>query len=623
MLNNIIKVKDKIYYYLLNLSIFNKIFYGTTLIAIFVIVFSSFISYSYSRIYAEEKVTKNAAILVKNINMSFEENLEQLERIIMLIYSDISESIADNMSLKSIISTKTYSNQKEQYRALQITNNFFYQIVTLRNDISNIYLYISMDKNYSYTSRGKNLLSYNPTEEKWYQDTLKADGKTIILPPHKPYHLNDNTEVISFSKLIKNIDNITGKPYGILLIDLSLQVLDNIIENGTLDKNNAILFLDNNNNIIYSKNTIIKNTDLGDIFIDHLIDESNEIFLAKISNINYLVAYSHSKVTGWKLITLTPYKKVTKESQKLLYSYLILIVIAVLVSALLAYFFSRLLYKPIKAINNGISKVEKGDLDYQIKYIPKDELGQLVNGFNSMIVTTKKMIFERYEEKLARNEAEIKYLQAQINPHFIYNILQIISSISVVKKVPEINIIAKNLGKLLRYRINTNNSKLSVLDEISNAVSYMDIQKMRFKDVFNYETDINKEVNKYSILKLVLQPIVENSIIHGLEKKDNPGIVKISINLVSEQLLIEVWDNGIGMSKNEIDILLANINSVEKTEEKTDSKNFHNNVGLKNINRRIQLIYGTEYGLRIDSKEGEWTKVGFTIPAVIFSKEAN
>jgi len=602
--------------FIFNLSIIKKMFYGISLIVIIITISSGYISYSFAHKIYIKRVFENASMLVQELNRSLEKDIGQIERIITSIYADTKLINRDYLSMKRIISSKNYSSLTEQYRSLLVANDFFNQLLYLREDFLNVYIYISKEKVFSYSVNGKNLLDYDPTVDDWYRKTVAANGKTLIFPPHKPFQLNDKSDVISFSKLLKNIDNTDRDPYGVILIDLSLRRIEQAIENSSFEKPARVLFFDKDNSIIYSQNLLYSKEDIEDLVNNKINGADEGKFITTISDEKYLIAYKTSIISGWKLLIVTPYRKIVKEWRDIFFIYIFLTIVAIFISAVISYIFSRSLYKPISAILKGIAKVEKGDFHSIIEYESKDELGQLANSFNSMVVKTRTLILERYEEKLARTDAEFKYLQAQINPHFIYNTLQIISSMAIVHKIPEINDISKDLARIMRYGIPSNSGVVSVKDEITNVSSYLDIQKIRFKDFFNYTITLSEEVYEYSIVKLILQPIVENSIIHGLNMRESGGIVKISVEIVNGLLFIEIWDNGIGISQVDLNTIMVHINESEEPVDNHRDRNSHNHVGLRNINRRIKILYGEESTFEIESIKEQWTNVKLVIPAV-------
>jgi two-component system, sensor histidine kinase YesM len=596
-----------------DLSIFNKIFYGVLIIVILIIGSSSFSSSLYSRNLYETQATSNAARLVDNINTGFEDNLDQVDRIIQSIYAESDYADSTN-SLKKVLSTKSFSSDNEEYKELKVVQNFFQRLMYLRKDFNSIFLYTSPDKIFSYALGGTNKLDYDPTTENWYKDTVAADGHTLIFEPHKPYQLNYNKEVISYSRLLKNIDVINHEPYGVILIDFSMNAISSIVDKVKLSETTGVLFLDGKGKTLYTKNLVYEPKDIARMEQKMLQHADNGKFTEILAKEKYLVSFSTSKVMGWKLLTFTPYSEITQVANKLLFYELGIGVVALLFTIGIAYGFSRLMFKPIHKLKKGISNVKVGNFDFQLESTSNDELGQLVISFNIMVYTIKTLILEKYEEQLARKDAEFKYLQAQINPHFIYNTLQIISSMAVVYKVPDINKVSKSLARIMRYSLSATNKAIGIKDEMEVLICYLDIQKLRFSEFLNYHMDIDDEVYEYSIIKLVLQPIVENAVSHGIEPKGTNGIITIKGKLEGNRIRIVIEDNGAGMDKTTIEKLLHIIHSENEHEVRDKPEDGHNNIGLRNINQRLKLIYGAEFGIDIESIQGQWTRVSLVIP---------
>ena len=606
--------------YTLNLSLFNKIFYGVIIIVFFIIMVSSASSFLYIHNARENEAMNNAERLVNNINTGFEDNLDQINRIIMSIYADTGGT-QSSISMQDVLSTEDYTSLSDEYTALKVTKDFFQRLIFLRKDFNSIYIYVSKSKIFSFAVNGANKLDYDPVGEEWFKKTVEANGNTLIFAPHIPYQLYYNKQVISFSRLLKNTGKGNSQPDVVILADLSMNSIDSIVDKVDLGSNTSVLFLDGAGKVIYSKNAQLGQEGLGKDFIDRVIKSQGGKFTANILKQKYLVAFKTSEVTGWKLLTLTPYSEVSKDDEKLLLFYLLLMLVALLITIVLSYGFSRIIFKPVKRLQKGITKVKAGNFDFQLEKFSEDELGQLILSFNSMILTIKTLIVEKYEETIARKDAEFKYLQAQINPHFIYNTLQIISSMAVVKKVPEISNVSKSLAKMLRYSISGRTKEILIKEELDNLVSYLEIQKLRFRDFVNYTMDIHEEVYGYSIVKLVLQPIVENSVTHGIEAKGQPGMIEITGRLIENEIHISILDNGKGMPGNQIDGLLKP--AAERAEGKAEvlGTNGHHSVGVRNIDQRLKLFYGPDYGLDIKSVEGEWTRVTVRIPARRLAEE--
>ncbi|WP_158602362.1 cache domain-containing sensor histidine kinase [Cohnella endophytica] len=599
------------------LSLFYKLFYGTILIVLAILLFSSATSYLYTRNIFEEQAVDTTARLVDNINKGFEDNLDQVDRIIMSMYSD-ADNNNSKTGLREVLSPEPFVSLTDQYSAIMAMQAFFERLLNLRSDFNSVYIYVTPIKQYSYSVYGATKPQYDPTGEEWYRKTVAADGKTVISAPHKPFQLKYDKDVISFSRVLKGFSQGANAANGVILIDLSMDALTNIVKKANLSETTSVLLLSGEGRTVYSDTPSLDGGALDPTIIRRMDKAPSGSFSAEIAGTRYLLSYSTLEVTGWKSVTLTPYSELNKSGNRLLSVYLLLAVAALLLTILMAFLLSKKIFRPIQHLKKGIVQVKQGNFDVQLEPTSQDELGQLVFSFNGMVGTIKSLIVENYEEQLARQNAEFKYLQSQINPHFIYNTLQIVSGMAAVHQVPDIGTVSKSLAKMLRYGINMQQSTVPVRDEIDNVICYMDIQKLRFRGYFDYDLDIDEEVYGYTVVKLILQPIVENSITHGLEAKEEGGRVRISGRLENGYLQLEVYDNGIGMTTEDTERLMTSIrvsDSESSRPAQGKSGGSGHSVGLKNINQRIRMIYGPEYGLVIDSKKDEWTRVMIRIPA--------
>jgi len=280
-------------------------------------------------------------------------------------------------------------------------------------------------------------------------------------------------------------------------------------------------------------------------------------------------------------------------------SALVALVLCLTLTVLLARSFT----KPIKNIVKTMKKVEKGDLNARTSINRKDEFGYLSIKFNDMIERLDDL-FQKDREKQDRLRlAEIKYLQAQINPHFLYNTLDSIKWLAKLNGVNEISIIVSKLGNLLKNSINNNSDTMTVAESMILIDSYLEIQQIRYNDKFKSEIQIDNSIMKYTVPKLIIQPIVENAIVHGIENKIGNGIVKITGGLEGENIVFEVIDDGVGISQQKIQDLIES-NTVDGA----------SSIGLSNINNRIKLYYGDKYGIEVFSEIDKGTKVRVTMP---------
>ncbi len=262
----------------------------------------------------------------------------------------------------------------------------------------------------------------------------------------------------------------------------------------------------------------------------------------------------------------------------------IMIILSFLLSTIASLTLSRNLFKPIHTISDAMGELEKGNLDSKIQIDRIDELGGLALSFNSMSENLKSHMDNRVKQEKELNESNIKMMQAQLNPHFIYNTLDTIKWVAKSKKVPEIVTLSTRLAKILRASISSN-QLIELGEELNMVRNYMEIQQLRFDNKFTLKIDVNRDYYTYIIPKLSIQPLVENAVIHGLSDQDY-GQIDISARVEGKKLFISVSDNGIGIDDNK----LADIN---KRIKRDDLDGF----GIFNIDKIIKLRYGEDYGL--------------------------
>lgn len=268
---------------------------------------------------------------------------------------------------------------------------------------------------------------------------------------------------------------------------------------------------------------------------------------------------------------------------------------------------SNVIYQPIKRMQYAITEIQQGNFNAKIEVDSQDELGQLSESFNTMASHLEENMQCLIARERELNEAQIKMMQAQLNPHFLYNTLDTMKWLGKANEVPEIATLSAGLAKILRMSISAK-MKVSLKQELEFADAYVQIQKIRFEDKFEYIVDVPEELNDCLVPKLILQPIIENSIIHGFAER-NHGIVMVQAMCIKdaeeEQIQIVISDDGAGMSEQQ----LAKLNSSERV--KTLEKH---NIGFYNVNEIIRLNYGERYGLRAESGEENGTKVFMTMP---------
>ncbi|MBU3177470.1 sensor histidine kinase [Clostridium estertheticum] len=479
--------------------------------------------------------------------------------------------------------------------ASKAINNF----TTFHSEIAGIMI-VKQDDTFVSDVMGR--ISRDPLiKEKWYLDAAKNPSTMHLFS--KPVGRNINNvfqysadDVVSMSKAV--VDKKTGKCIGVILIDMKLDIIKSVIEHAKPAKNGFVYIIDNNAEIVYSPvNEIVYR-----IKNEWTDNSSGEILIKRIKENDYKIIHGNSTYTGWKTVEVFPLNESLRVIDSLAYYSIIIAIITLLIAEILATFFTKSIVRPISKLKRLMKKTEEGNFNVVFNSKYDDEIGELGNAFNNMVREIKNLIILVETEGKKKRKAEISILHAQIKPHFIYNTLDTIQWMAQEHDAQDIVDITYNLTNLLRIGLSAGDENIKISQEIKHVESYLLIQKIRYEDKLNYEINMQKEILNLSVIKLILQPIVENAIYHGIKEKRGGGHIKINGIIKNEKICFIIHDNGIGIS----DAKLMKINEMLK------GKTTSNDVigyGIFNVNEKIKLTYGEEFGLEYHSIYGEGTTV--------------
>ncbi|WP_052427550.1 sensor histidine kinase [Neobacillus niacini] len=475
-------------------------------------------------------------------------------------------------------------------------------LIHMRNEIRGIHIMANDGTIFSNLDSNTVLLKVFETDNDWINRIKKADGEWVLLPLHKPnYYLNKDTSVFSVARLIR--DPSSHEPLGIIKIDLKQELINEIVSNSNAKSH--IFILDKNNEFIYpnKEDKLIESSFLSEIENIKVNNYTN----IPINGTDYMMVYHQSSYSGVKTIMLTPRSSVFSEVNHLRKVIILVVIVGILISFLLGFLLSKPLVGSIHSLRKAMGKVEKGNFAQRVTIQSNDEIGELGKGFNLMINEIDRLVSEVYTTSLREKEAEIRALQSQMNPHFLYNTLESINMLAITKGNLEVSDMVSSLGKLLRYTID-NSSKIITLDEeLSFIRSYVAIQKVRIGENLQYTEGIEPNLNKVLLPKLVLQPLVENAIVHGIFQQG--GHIFIKAYVERGLLKISIRDNGKGITELELTKLKRLIEN-----QHTVSSEKHNGIALTNVHERLQLLYGKQFGITIDGREQNGFSVTLTLP---------
>jgi len=325
----------------------------------------------------------------------------------------------------------------------------------------------------------------------------------------------------------------------------------------------------------------------------------------------YLYVQHHSDYSGLSVISLTPIKVIQKESRELWKYTLGFAVLCLAIVTLLAVAISYRITRPLIELKKKMVGVEQGDFNKRVSTFGNDEFGQLGRGFNKMMEEINRLFNEVFVLGIREKEAELSALQSQINPHFIYNTLESISMMAIRKNNVEVSDMVSALGKLLRYTIDKVDRLIPLKEEIRFVQSYVQIQQLRYGGRLRVEYEIDDDIVDIHIPKLILQPLVENALYHGIDGEEHGGTIWISALRFENELLITVRDDGKGLTETEIEELNTKI----RTQPSYQSwrREGQHGLGLSNIAQRIMFIYGEQGDLTVDGSLGQGLAVTITI----------
>ena len=393
-----------------------------------------------------------------------------------------------------------------------------------------------------------------------------------------------------------------GKNIGAVFFELSYRMMGyNILTQQRIQQSQTNFLLNEAKQVVYADNYLPDN--VRKALTESYLSGSRRIVL-EIDGRPYFAYMQYSGSTGWVIASFVPEKKLFSSSALLKRQALSMWILGLLFSSAFLMILSHALLKPVKYLKEAMNAVQRGDLAVTIKRSSSDEIGDLSSSFNYMLKALNEQIDKNYKQEIARQNAEMKALQAQINPHFLYNTLDSINWMLLERGEEDISKVVISLGKLMQYSIGKSSAIVRLKDEYMNIHNYLLLQKNRIEDKLNYTLLSNPEFENYPIPKLILQPLVENSIIHGIIPCDHPGSIRVATDAVTNGLMITIEDNGIGMDEEELKHFL----------ELCYTEDCNQNIGVQNVMKRLFLFYGKDVEINVNSKKGKGTCIQLILP---------
>lgn len=447
-------------------------------------------------------------------------------------------------------------------------------------------------------------------ETPWYKSAMEQDGI------HWAY-INDETKNNrNYLSLIRKITFPTYRTSGVLVIGVNQNELNAMISQEPFDT----MIIDDSGYMIAAKNPDWVGKNISDLdFASQLTNKAEGTYEFKYdgkpSKIVVEDLLPASSRNGLKIVSVFTIDSIVSGANRISLLGFGIIMLSLVIAFVLIYIFSAILAKRMLVLNKDLNKVAMGDLNVISNVTGNDEIGILSKQFNNMVVSIRGLMDEVAEShnqqarlQLRQKEIKLKMMASQINPHFLFNALESIRMKAHIKGETEISAIVRMLGKMIRRNLEVGTKKIALKDELEMVRCYLEIQKFRYgNERLTFRLDIDASGQEIEIPPLIIQPLIENAVVHGLENIAEGGLVSLTTKVNDHALRVEVTDNGVGISEHKIKQISESLHDMEEEEEYR--------IGLRNVHQRLVMIYGEACGLTIQSELGSGTRITFEIPA--------
>ena len=560
----------------------------------------------------------SAVVIVTGVSMKFtntsifENSSEYTHTIIQQMNQNI-DSYIDYMENTSYLVSSNEDVQKYLFgdtadpEARDRILSQFETILDSRSDILN--LGIIAENGRMLINNGQRLTNQDLDihSQEWYTNALEGRESVYLTSSHVQHIISgERPWVITLSRGIRNKEMGTGQEKeGVFFIDLNYSAISELCDQSMVGNQGYAFIVDADGNIVYHPQQQQLYNELQTENIDLVMNAGSDIVTWGDGINKKMYSISRSEKTGWTVVDCVRVEELLRRSNEAQSIY-VLVAIGLMAVAL---FFSRFVAKsitlPIQRLCDSMERVQEGDFSVSdIVVDSENEIGSLTKSFNVMTQRIHELMAQNIREQEAKRKSELKALQSQINPHFLYNTLDSIIWMAEGKKNEEVVLMTASLARLLRQSISNEDELVSIGQEIEYARGYLTIQKMRYKDKLEFWIEVEPSILNIRLIKLVLQPVIENAIYHGLKYKESRGLLLVKGFMKNGNAVLQVIDDGVGMDQETLDHIYER--------HKVD---YHSNgVGIYNVQKRLQLYYGNEYGIVYESKPGEGTTATITIP---------
>ena len=575
-------------------SIQSAIFAAVTVLLLSAVLIITGVSMRYTR----NSIFENSSVYTQNIIKQMNQNIDS--------YIDYMENIAYMISSNEDVQEYLFGDNVDDGTRERLINQFK-TILDGRSDIRNLGI-IGINGR-KLINDGKQ--SVNPdlklSTQEWYLDALQKPEGPLLTSSHVQHIVSgERPWVITLSRGIRNFSN-GGEKEGVFFIDLNYSAISELCDQNTIGTKGYAFILDESGSIVYHPQQQQLYNELQTENIDLITDTKDDTVRTGSGNKGKLYCISRSNKTGWTVVGCMSISELLRKSSQAQSIYVLIAAALMIVALIFSSFLAKGFTYPIQRLRDSMARVQEGDFNGADVEIDSDnEIGSLTRSFNVMTHRIQDLMEQNVKDQEAKRKSELKALQSQINPHFLYNTLDSIIWMAEGKKYEEVVLMTASLARLLRQSISNEDEVVPISREVEYAKGYLTIQKMRYKDKLEFQIDVEPSILNIPLIKLVLQPIIENAIYHGLKYKEIKGLLLVKGFMKDGNAVLKVIDDGVGMDEE----TLAHIYDRHKV-------NYHSNgVGVYNVQKRLKLYYGENYGITYESEQGVGTTATITIPGI-------
>ncbi|AOZ94772.1 histidine kinase [Paenibacillus crassostreae] len=544
---------------------------------------------------------------------------DQLGRDIDILFQDVREllELSNNPTVHHFLysQTETYEDAKEILTTFDLYRETYKYESVLNISMVNLYGKGISEK------IGVFQLDVNPLRNPHFTELLNHPDQVLNITPSDAEPLDrldgfqyQQPNVISIMAAVKQ--QITHEVIGFIVIDLDDSIVEQFVDHTTIGQTGFFHVIDERGKAIFVPSQIndasqaIQGQPLD---LQHQFIQKRGSFVESSKGKPQFIAYTTSAETGWIIVGSAPLQEIVQEANEIRQVIIVSVALSILFTITLYFFMTRWLIRPVQLLKKQMRQAASGFLEAKVKTTGQDEIADLGKSFNTMLEQIKMLLEKSIQEQDQIQKAELRTLQAQINPHFLYNTLDSIVWMAEANKNAQVIQLVQALSRFFRISLSKGRDWIPLRDELEHVQSYLIIQQMRYRDILQYDIQVEPALLDIPILKMSLQPIVENALYHGIKNKRRKGLIRISAREEQKGIFtLIVEDDGIGITSERMKQIQTRLDVSSSQELIEDDITI--GFGLYNVHQRVRLYYGQHYGVTIESVELQGTRVSLRIP---------